>query len=65
MRAWIEKSMFGWQPTCWKRSTYNSVLSIAGCFLYADTVAHFFGLVLIVECFLVTIEGCWREGADD
>jgi len=49
----------------WRRRTYNSVLVLLGSFALGDTPAHCIDVWLLAEAFLVTIEGCWREGADD
>ena len=48
-----------------KRSTYNGVVATIGCFLYTETFTQFIGLLLIAECFMVTVEACWPKDADD
>jgi len=72
----VMESLFGWRapkrdtkeqlfrPLTWRRSTYNSVLAMLGCIIVTDSIIQAFGLMLIVESLLVTIEGCWPEGAD-
>jgi hypothetical protein len=59
----MQKALFGATfPTMgMKRSTYNSVISLAGCYFYADTWTQFFALVLILESLIVSIEGCWPK----
>lgn len=53
-----------WRPTDMKRSSWNSVCVLLGAACYADTLAQFVGIVLLMEALLVSIEGCWLPGAD-
>lgn len=56
------KMFFGQSPTpnmpTW---VYNSMIGIGGAFLYTDSWFHFFGLVLMLESVLVSIERCWPK----
>lgn len=61
MKTWLTwPSLFGL-----RRSTYNSVLGVIGCFFVTDSFVHFMGLLCLYEGLVATIEGCWRDDADE
>lgn len=48
-----------------RRSSWNSGTALIGCWLLFDSWAHFFGAILVLESLHVTLEGCWRDDADE
>lgn len=56
------RRVFGFIPSFIPTWAYNSIIAGAGCFIVADTLSQAFGLWLILESLLVSIERCWPDG---
>ena len=55
------KYLFGYSPIDAPAWVYNSAIGTIGAAFYADTLAHFVGIVLILESVLVSVERCWPK----
>jgi hypothetical protein len=54
---------FGYDPTkSLPTFVYNSIMATVGAALLAHDWTTFFGLVLLMESIIVSIERCWPKG---